>query len=340
MPLLAAATYTSGMVRHSKSPRTSSGSRSAAGRRPAAAKSFAAKPARSRAKAKSKAPARKPAGARTRAVPVASGPKPVVPKPRARAVPAAPAEASAPGRGRAKPRRARAAAAEREPVELASRDESPPEPSRTASADDAAPLPETYGRTRVRLLLQSPGRLFVHWDLSPGIFEELRGQVGRRTASLARLAVRITTPSNARPLIVLLPRGARSWYVDVPAQRHEYRAELGLMLPSGEFRALAASNVVRMPRTTPSPVPAGRRVSVTRGQPPSAEAVGELPPDEPTEEELRSGGAGDDHATSRDEGDSAAGSSELSARRRRPRAARARAQETPGGSSSDLRPRR
>lgn len=188
----------------------------------------------------------------------------------------------------------------------------------------------------MRLLLQSPGRLFVHWDLSPGVLEELRAQFGRRAATLARMAVRITTPS-ARPLIVLLPRGARSWYVDVPAHRQEYRAELGVMLPSGEFHALAASNVVRMPRTEPSPVQAGRRVSVTRGQAPSAEAIGDLPPDEPTEAELLSD-AGDD-TTSGHETDSG-GSSELSARRRRPRGARARSQETPGGSSSDLRPRR
>lgn len=186
--------------------------------------------------------------------------------------------------------------------------------------------------------MQSPGRLFVHWDLSPGVVEELRAEFGRRAATLARMAIRITTPS-ALPLMVLLPRGARNWYVDVPAHRQEYRAELGVLLPSGEFRALAASNVVRMPRTAPSPVPAGRRVSVTRGEAPTAEALGELPPDEPTEEELLSDGGRDD-TPSEDEAGSAGASSELSARRRRPRGARARSQGTPGGSSSDLRPRR
>jgi uncharacterized protein DUF4912 len=333
------------MARRSKSPRAPRNGKSAAKptrARPAAsrgkvsAKSAAGKKARKQA-TESKAPAKKTAAPRKRTTSVTPPAEPVAAKRRARAVPAGTADVPASGRRRAAPRRSRTALAVA-PAES----EAGPAPS-SPSVDDAVALPETYGRTRVRLLMQSPGRLFVHWDLSPGVVEELRGQIGRRAASLARLAVRITAPGNDRPLVVLLPRGARSWYVDVPPQRLEYRAELGLMLPSGEFRALAVSNPVRIPRTTPSPVPAGRRVPFARGEAPSTEAMGELPSDEATEEELAAG-RGRDAAGTTVPVAGAGGSSELSRRGPRTRVQPDRAlggasDLRPGGSSSDLRPK-
>lgn len=231
-----------------------------------------------------------------------------------------------------------------------------PEAAGPALADEAFAFPETYGRTRVRLLMQSPGRLFVHWDLSPGVIEDLKAQLGRRAASLARLAIRITTPDADRPLLVLLPKGARNWYVDVPSHRQEYRAELGLMLPSGEFRSLAASNPLRLPRTSPSPVPAGRRVEFSRERAPESGSLGDDVPEDVLSDAERAewdaqpsleGGVIDAEAQR-----APGGSSELSggAGRRRARAGKRRdAKESdlggasdlaPRGSSSDLRPRR
>jgi hypothetical protein len=204
----------------------------------------------------------------------------------------------------------------------------------------------------VRVLMQSPGRLYVHWDLSPRALEELKGQLGQRAAALARLALRITTPGAERPLLVLLPRGARSWYVDVPGQRLEYRADLGLMLPSGEFRPVGQSNVVRMPRTTPSPAAAERRVTVERDRPPAPEALDELPADEGTDEErLAADTAFGGGVVDAEDQPAPGGSSELAAGRgRRARGARDRGEDAPAlggssdralpGSSSDLRPRR
>jgi hypothetical protein len=224
--------------------------------------------------------------------------------------------------------------------------ETPPAGAVAAPADEFA-LPETYGKTRVRLLMQSPGRLFVHWDLSPGVVEDLRAQFGQRAASLARLAIRVTTPGAGRALIVLLPRGARSWYVDVPGRRPEYQAEIGLMLPSGEFRPVAASNVVRMPRTAPSPVPAAHAVDFRRDETPDAASLGDLPPDVRSEDEAAAIEAAE---TIDAEAPEPGGSSELSARGGRRRARRAPAPGKgalggasdlgPAGSSSDLRPRR
>jgi hypothetical protein len=329
------------MVRRSKSPQEP---RARGGDKKPAAKA-GSKPAAARGQKAGKSPRTK-AGSRPGSIrPKAGAPKPrasahtgsTAAKPRTRARTAAVAVTETPKRRRprAQPQGGFAPALPTEQDEVASTRYSAAETTRLAVEDDSFAFPKTYGRTRVRLLMQSPGRLFVHWDLSPGVFEELRAQLGRRAASPARLAVRITTPGAVRPLLVMLPRGARSWYVDVPGQRQEYRAELGLMLPSGEFRALATSNVVRMPRTTPSPVPAGRRVAVSRAHPPDAGSIGDVPPDEATD-----GEPGSDAESTRLEGETSpapGGSSALSG---------ARGQGSPtgqprgGGSSSDFRPHR
>jgi hypothetical protein len=210
----------------------------------------------------------------------------------------------------------------------------------SSGPDEAAALPVSYGKTRVRLLMQSPGRLFVHWDLSPAVLEELKTQLGHRTAALARLAIRITVPGGGRPLMVLLPKGARSWYVDVPPHRIEYRAEVGLLLPSGEFRAAGASNPIRMPRTEPSPVTAERRVPVDPARPLPKLPVGDIPADEPTEDELEAYARADldvDEVVA-EEAALPGGSSEMSGGPAR-RARRGLPKPGPaGGSSSDLGP--
>ena len=305
-------------------------------------KTAARKPAKTAARKPAKTAARRPARRTTRQTEVPAR-EPAAPRTRTRSTAA---EAVTPRTGAARRPRSRPAAA-------AVRATEPAEPVAAPVAPlERFALPETYGKTRVRVLMQSPGRLFVHWDLSPGVVEELKAQFGQRAASLARLAIRVTTPGAARPLLVLLPRGARSWYVDVPGQRHEYRAEIGLMLPSGEFRPVAASNVVRMPRTSPSPTPASRRVAFQAGEAPPAGSSLETPPDEPSgEEALLEVAEHDEEALGEATGASGAtgapgGSSEMSGRGR-PRRARGAPALAGGasdladtGSSSDLRPRR
>jgi hypothetical protein len=113
-------------------------------------------------------------------------------------------------------------------------------------------FPESYGVNRIRLLVKDPEWLFVHWDVDPGSLSELRGAVGERTVALSKLTLRIADPGNGGMSVVLLPPGVRSWYVRADSTRRAYRAELGLTLPSGEFRRLAESNTVVTPRVGPS----------------------------------------------------------------------------------------
>jgi hypothetical protein len=124
-------------------------------------------------------------------------------------------------------------------------------------------FPESYGIDRVRLLVKDPEWLFAYWDLSPQSVSTLRRELGERGLALARLTLRITDPGHGGTSIILLPYGARAWYIHADKASRSYRALLGWTLPSGVFRTLAESNLVSTPRTGPSPDPAHRRLPYT-----------------------------------------------------------------------------
>jgi len=122
-------------------------------------------------------------------------------------------------------------------------------------------FPETYGVNRVRLLVKDPHWLFAHWDVDPRVREKLRGEKGERIAALARLTLRLTDDHGGIGGAIVLPEGARSWYLRAVPGHRSYRVELGITLPSGEYRGLTRSNAVSTPRMGPSPEKATRRAS-------------------------------------------------------------------------------
>jgi hypothetical protein len=143
--------------------------------------------------------------------------------------------------------------------------------------EDRFLFPETYGINRVRLLVRDPEWIFAYWDVNPAGMRELERSLGERGLALSRLTLRLLDPVSGGASDILLPPGARWWYIRTDSARRTYRAELGVTLPSGEFRRLAESNTVVTPRVGPSPQRARRRMSYrdARELPPSAaEAAG------------------------------------------------------------------
>jgi hypothetical protein len=136
-------------------------------------------------------------------------------------------------------------------------------------------FPESYGVSRVRLLVKDPYWLFAHWDVASKAHRELRATQGERSAALATLTLRVTDPVSGGLTTILLPKGARAWYVRTDGAARAYRAELGLTLPSGEFRHLAWSNTVQTPRVGPSRRPARHVVRFGESSLPPEEAVAE-----------------------------------------------------------------
>lgn len=121
-------------------------------------------------------------------------------------------------------------------------------------------FPESYGVNRVRLLVKDPEWLFAHWDVDPAVLTSLRTDLGERALALSRLTLRLSDTVEGGSTVILLPKSARTFYIRADGGARSYQAELGLTLPSGEFRALAASNTVGTPRVGPSPEPARARV--------------------------------------------------------------------------------
>ena len=143
--------------------------------------------------------------------------------------------------------------------------------------EDRFLFPETYGVNRVRLLVRDPEWIFAYWDVNPSAMKDLARSLGERGLALSRLTLRVHDPVSGGSSDILLPPGARWWYIRTDSARRSYRAELGVTLPSGEFRRLAESNTVVTPRVGPSPQRARRRMSYrdARELPPSAaEAAG------------------------------------------------------------------
>jgi hypothetical protein len=138
-------------------------------------------------------------------------------------------------------------------------------------------FPTSYGVDKVRLLIKDPEWLFAHWDVNPHSFEALRQVHGERVVALARLTLRVHDPLSGGGSVVLLPIGARSWYVRADEARRSYRAELGVTLPSGAFHRLAESNTVVMPRRSASESAASEHVRFALTPPAPAEAGPEPP---------------------------------------------------------------
>jgi len=213
-------------------------------------------------------------------------------KPRASAKPKAAARKAAPAASRTRKKAAKASvAAPRTMVKATGRRAAPPKRSEAAvEAPRAVPglseedqiraakflprelpkrlfeeerflFPESYGQNRIRLLVRDPEWIFAYWDVKPESLEELAKKLGERALALSRLTLRVVDPVSGGSSDILLPSGARWWYVRTDSARRTYRAELGVTLPSGEFRRLAESNTVVTPRVGPSPERARRRMS-------------------------------------------------------------------------------
>lgn len=226
----------------------------------AAPKAAAAKKAEPAAK-KAAPPAGKAAAAKkpvaAKKVPAAPPPRPVA---KARALKAAPRPAGAKA---ARPRTPEVDAlvivtpdlTEEELIGSSKFADTPPR----VFEDERFIFPESYGQNRVRLLVKDPHWLFAHWDVDQAVFAALRSELGERAAALSRLTLRVTDPDHGGGMVIHLPENARSWYLRADRVRRLYRAELGLTLPSGEYRSLALSNVASAPVAGASAQPARRR---------------------------------------------------------------------------------
>ena len=127
----------------------------------------------------------------------------------------------------------------------------PPPPPVQAVVDKLAelsvdePLPETYATNRIRLLAQSPRKLYLYWEFARNPFETLRRAFGLQAESYTLVVKLIDLDSGHETLHHALP--TRSHWLDAQ-QGHSYRAEVGFYAPGRAFIRLLSSTTIRTPR--------------------------------------------------------------------------------------------
>lgn len=106
------------------------------------------------------------------------------------------------------------------------------------------PLPPAYARDQIRLLAQSPYKLFLHWNLA----RDPRVVLRRLTtdASAYHLVVRLVETDAATETLYDASETRTQWF-DVRADA-SFRADVGLAAANLPFIRLIRSNTVRTPR--------------------------------------------------------------------------------------------
>lgn len=115
------------------------------------------------------------------------------------------------------------------------------------SADE--PLPETYMTNRIRLLPQSPRRLYLYWEFERDPFETLQRAFGPQ-ADRYELVVRLVDLETGGETLHNAA-ATRSQWLDVGPDR-SYRADVGLYARGLAFIRLLSSTEVQTPRASVS----------------------------------------------------------------------------------------
>jgi hypothetical protein len=114
--------------------------------------------------------------------------------------------------------------------------------------DQEARLPDEYGVNRAVLLVRDPFWLFLYWEMTP----EALAVAARQDFQDSVIRVHDVTgldpfENTSRSHFDVLCGSARSWYISVPGDDRDYRAEIGSLTKRGEFLSILRSNTVSMP---------------------------------------------------------------------------------------------
>jgi hypothetical protein len=128
----------------------------------------------------------------------------------------------------------------------------PPVPQPLAAVSDKLaalstdePLPEAYHVDRIRLLAQSPRKLYLYWEFAKNPFETLRRAFGSQAARYA-LVVRLNSIDTEEAAWHEASSSRSQWFSVQPDRG--YRADVGFFAQGRAFIRLLSSNIARTPR--------------------------------------------------------------------------------------------
>lgn len=107
------------------------------------------------------------------------------------------------------------------------------------------PLPETYTANRIRLIAQSPRKLYLYWEFAQNPFETLR-RAFRSQADSYTLVVKLVDLDNDVERLHLASSTRSQWLDARPGT--SYRADVGFYAPARNFIRLLSSGAIRTPR--------------------------------------------------------------------------------------------
>ena len=120
--------------------------------------------------------------------------------------------------------------------------------------DYNALFPSFYGETRIVLLARDSHWLFTYWEVSPASVTAMKSSLGNSFDSGVPL-LRVYDVTNVifdgrnanRFFDVRISEGAYSWYLHAGDPNRRWVAEIGLLLPGGNFSPYARSNTIKTP---------------------------------------------------------------------------------------------
>jgi hypothetical protein len=111
------------------------------------------------------------------------------------------------------------------------------------------PLPETYAANRIRLLAQSPRKLYLYWEFERDPFEPLR-RAFRWQAERYTLVIKLVDLQTGGETLHLASPTRSQWLEAQPG--HSYRADVGFYALGGSFIRLLSSTMSAAPRASVS----------------------------------------------------------------------------------------
>lgn len=112
-------------------------------------------------------------------------------------------------------------------------------------------LPEKYNQTVIRLLVQSPKRLFAYWEVSDDTIKAFNCHHQNYDDCIAVL--KVTNISKNYTYTIQVSPFANNYYIDVEDSGCQYKVELG-RLSKTEYINIYTSNIAMVPSGHPANV--------------------------------------------------------------------------------------
>ena len=127
---------------------------------------------------------------------------------------------------------------------------------RPAVPEEQGDIPSGYGTTESYLLPKDPAWMFLFWEITSDTFDYVRSQYGTEMINQARTIIRLYDitgvnyfdGNNANTFYDMpVVLDAKNWYIHAPQSGRSYIADLGFVLPNGQFVLLTRTNVTTLP---------------------------------------------------------------------------------------------